>query len=529
MDLPTTLTEAFQRTVAAHPDRVAVTVAGTDQSLTWGEFGARVRAVAGGLHARGLRHGERIALVLPNDPRFHVVDTAAFHLGAVPFSIYATSSPQQMRFQIEDAGARIVVCAPEQEEALRAAGADPMVVGHLDDLPADDALTDLEFEEAHRSVKPSDLLTLIYTSGTTGPPKGVMITHANSLACAEVMEDVVGFGDHPRVLSYLPMAHVAERNNSHWFAMRFAMTVTSVPNPADALATLPQVRPTWFFGVPRVFEKLRAQLEAEGYESAEEAVARVGFDAAAAVNVGGAPAPKHLLEFWHGLGVPLAELWGMSELCGVGTINRVGSVKIGTVGPAVPGTDMRIADDGELLVRSPGLTPGYLNRQDLTDDAIRDGWLHTGDIGSIDDEGFLTLLDRKKELIISAGGKNMSPTNIESELTGATPLIGQAMAIGNDRPYNTALLVVDPEAGAAYAREHSIDRGELLTHQPFLDEIDAAVKRANAALSNVEAVKRYRVLDDEWLPDSAELTPTMKLRRKGIETRYADEIAALYV
>jgi long-subunit acyl-CoA synthetase (AMP-forming) len=559
---PRTLCEAFQRTVAAHPDRAALTVAGDPAStLTWAQYGDRVRGVAAGLHARGLRRGDTLALLLPNGPDFHVVDAAALHLGAVPFSLYATSPPAQIAFQVRDAAARLVVCHPDSAESVRAAGVparDLVVLGDgdvtLDDLETDGRGADLDFDAAWRAVEPDDLLTLIYTSGTTGPPKGVQISHRNEVAAAHAMHTAVGFPPGTRVVSYLPMAHVAERGNSHWFAMCFGFSVTCCPSPARVLEVLPEVRPSWFFGAPRTFEKLRAGIEAsadsglraaiaqsleqvrrDGAPSGDvpaEVVERTGLDQAVAVIVGGAPAPRHLIEFFHAIGVPLAELWGMSELCGSGTLNPRGAIRIGTVGRPVADTELRIAEDGEVQARSPGLTRGYLNRPDLTAEAITpDGWLRTGDIGSIDADGYLRLVDRKKELIINAAGKNMSPANIEAQLTSASPLIGQAVALGNGRPYNVALLVLDPDASAAFAREHGLEGWTLasLTRDAgVLAEIGAAVERANAQLSRVEGVKRFKLLADEWVAGGPELTPTMKLRRRTIEERYGPLVDELY-
>jgi long-chain acyl-CoA synthetase len=534
---PRTFCEAFQHTVAARPGAAALTVRGEPQaSLTWAQYGARVRAVAGGLHARGIGKGSTIALLLPNRPEFHVLDSAAIHLGAVPFSLYATSSPAQIEFQVTDAGAQLVACEPGQADAVRAAGVpeEDLVVlgdGHatLDDiagLAGDD--DGFDFEATWRAVAPDDLLTLIYTSGTTGPPKGVQITHANELSAAYGMHEAVGFPEETRVISYLPMAHVAERGNSHWFAMCFGFSVTCCPDPSTVLELLPQVRPSWFFGAPRTFEKIRAGIEAAG-KIPLDVVERIGFDQSVAVIVGGAPAPRHLIEFFHRIGVPLAELWGMSELTGSATFNPPDAIRIGTVGVPVCDTELRIAPDGEVLARSPGLTRGYLNRPDLTAEAITpDGWLHTGDVGSIDADGYLTLVDRKKELIINAGGKNMSPANIEAQLTSASPLIGQAMAIGNGRPYNVALLVLDPDAAGAYAHEHGLDPAALTDDPGVLAEIADAVARANAQLSRVEGIKRFRVLADEWVAGGDELTPTMKLRRRAIEDRYAAIVDELY-
>lgn len=538
---PRTLCEAFQRTVAAHPDRPALAVAGAPgPPLTWEQYGLLVKGVTAGLHARGLRRGDTVALLLSSGIDFHVVDAAALHLGAVPFSLYATSAPAQIEFQVRDAGAKLVVCHPEHAQSVRDAGVaegDSLVLGddhvNLDDLEASGRGTGFDFDASWQAVEPDDLLTLIYTSGTTGPPKGVQITHRNEIAAAYTMDTAVGFPPATRVLSYLPMAHVAERGNSHWFAMCFGFSVTCCPDPSRVIDLLPEVRPSWFFGAPRTFEKIRAGIEASANGAIpDDVVERIGFDQAVAVIVGGAPAPPHLVEFFHGIGVPLAELWGMSELCGAGTLNPRDAIKVGTVGVPVADTEVRIAPDGEVQARSPGLTRGYLNRPDLTAEAITpDGWLRTGDIGSIDEDGYLRLVDRKKELIINAAGKNMSPANIEAQLTSASPLIGQAMVLGNGRPYNVALLVLDPDACAAHAREHGLEAWTpeaLAGDEAVLAEIAGAVARANAQLSRVEGVKRFKVLADEWVAGGPELTPTMKLRRRAIEERYAPLVEELY-
>ena len=360
---------------------------------------------------------------------------------------------------------------------------------------------DFDFESAWRAVGADDLLTLIYTSGTTGPPKGVQLTHENLLSAVRGFDDVIAFPDEGRVISWLPMAHIAERACSHYLPMVLGFGTTCCQDPRQVVAYLPEVRPTWFFAVPRIWEKLKAAIEAgvaaeqdeerkkatqwaldvglrkvradqAGEELSEELKAehakadelvlskirgRLGLDEVESVNVGAAPTPREVIEFFHAIGVPLAELWGMSETCGYGTCNPPDRIKIGTVGPVSPGAEIKLADDGEVLMRGPMIMAGYRNQEEQTREAIDEaGWLHTGDVGEFDEDGYLKIVDRKKELIINAAGKNMSPANIEAKVKASSPLIGQAVAIGDMRPYNVALITLDPDVAPGV---HPAERG----------------------------------------------------------------------
>jgi long-chain acyl-CoA synthetase len=345
-----------------------------------------------------------------------------------------------------------------------------------------------------------------------------------------------------RVISYLPMAHIAERNCSHYFPMLFGFTVTCCPNAREVMSYFPEVRPSWFFAVPRIFEKLKAAIESGADEKLRAAIdgsdpdadvlvalrEKLGMDRLSALNVGAAPTAPEVIEFFHAIGLPLGELWGMSETNAIGACNPPENVKIGTVGPAVPGVELRLADErsgdeasgrgrGELEVRGDCVFAGYRGQEEMTRETFTgDGWLKTGDIGELDDDGYLSIVDRKKELIINAGGKNMSPANIESTLKAASPLIGSAVVIGDRRPFNVALIVLDPEAAA------SLGNGSAE------DAVAEAVEKANARLSKVEQIKRHKLLETEWEPGGDELTPTMKLKRKPIAEKYAEEIDALY-
>jgi long-subunit acyl-CoA synthetase (AMP-forming) len=291
--------------------------------------------------------------------------------------------------------------------------------------------------------------------------------------------------------------------------------------------------------VPRVWEKIKAALEAQGItdpeaipeEAKAEIRAKLGLDRCRWLVAGAAPTPVEVLEYFAQLGLPICELWGMSELSCIATCNPPDAIRLGTVGPPLPGVELRIADDGELLARGPILMPRYRKDPEKTAEAIdADGWMHTGDVAEIDDDGYVTIIDRKKELIINAAGKNMSPANIESRLKTSSALIGQACCLGDRRPYNVALVVLDPDVSAQWAAEHGIEASPaaMAEHETVIAEIERAVEDANSHLSRVEQIKRFAVLPVDWEPGGEELTPTMKLRRKPIAERYAAEIEALY-
>jgi long-chain acyl-CoA synthetase len=515
-----TMCEALMTTAALRPDQIALRSPDDSFSLTFAQLLRRLAATASLLHERGLRRGDALGLMMLNRPEFHVVDAAAMLLGATPFSLYNTSPAEQIAFVMGDAGNRIVVAEGRFLDVVRDAAGDGVQIVVLDELEGGDE--DFDLEPHWRAVAPDDLLTLIYTSGTTGPPKGVELTHANMLAELRGVHAAVPLDSGGRWVSFLPSAHVADRWGSHYSAlMTYGHTVTPVADPTQVFAVVAQVRPTGFAGVPRVWEKLKAALEASGAAAlpADQLKARLGLEDARWLATGAAPMPVEALEFFAARGMPICEVWGMSETSCIATTNRPGATKLGSVGQPIDGMELWIADDGELLVRGPLVMAGYRNRPDLTAQAIdADGWLHTGDVGRIDDDGFLWIVDRKKELIINAAGKNISPANIEALLKSSGPLIGQACVVGDRRPYIVALLVLDPDTAAG------LDPADPQVVARVQDEVDAA----NAHLSRVEQVKRFCVLAAEWLPGADELTPTMKLKRRPIAEKYAGEIDALY-
>jgi long-chain acyl-CoA synthetase len=555
-----TLPEAFQATAKAHPDRCALRTKGDEFSITWREYAEKVRATAAGLAGLGLERGSTMALMLTNRPEFHWFDTAAVHLGATPFSLYNTYTAEQIQHQVDDAVARIVVTEQAFADRVGAlSGVEHVIIVDAEDADPVEAHApqSFDFEQTWRAVEPGDLLTLIYTSGTTGPPKGVQLTHANAVACLNGFDQIIEFPAEGRVISWLPMAHIAERASFHYLPIFVGFSTTCCPDPRQVAAYLPEVHPTWFFAVPRIWEKLKAAVEA-GIEAEQDAAkkqatqwaldlglrkvrgedvgdehakadelvlskirARLGLDQVQSVNVGAAPTPPEVIEFFHALGIPLAELWGMSETSGYGACNPPERIRIGTVGPPAPGAEIKLADDGEVLIRGPFVMTGYRNQPEKTREALdEDGWLHTGDIGEFDEDGYLKLVDRKKELIISAGGKNMSPANIEAKLKASSPVIGQAIAIGDGKPYNVALVTLDPDVAPAFEQQHGRDA--------LLAEVERGIEAANEQLARVEQIKKFKLLGEDWQPGGDELTPTMKLKRKPIHEKYASEIEQLY-
>ena len=527
-----TLCEAFQATAARRPEEVALRSADTGATMTWARYSEQVRRLAAGLAALGVKRGDTVALMLTNRIEFYPCDNAVLHLGATPFSIYNTSSPEQIAYLFGNAGNRVVITEAQFVDRLRAAqelSGSPLEILCADDGGLDElerrADPDFDFDASWRSVRPDDAVTLIYTSGTTGPPKGVELTHAGLLAECRAVAAVLPMRAGARITSYLPSAHAADRWSCHYNQMMYGLHVTTVADARAIAAVLPDARPTVWGGVPRIFEKLVAALQASGVtdpgalgDEAKAAVReKIGLDQAEWIICGAAPLARQVHDYLLALGLPMVELYGMSECTCVVTVCSPSEARVGTVGRAIPGVELRMAADGELLIRGPIVMRGYRHDPERTAEAIdADGWLRSGDIAEIDDEGYVRIVDRKKELIINAAGKNMSPANIEEQLKSSSPLIGQAICIGDARPYNVALLVPDPDAAADYDAER------------LVADITAAVERANERLSRVEQIKRFRVLEDEWLPGGEELTPTMKLKRKPIAQKYAAVIEELY-
>jgi long-chain acyl-CoA synthetase len=580
------LYEAFQACVERLGDETAIRTHGDEITISWNELSGRVRAIAGGLASLGLKKGDTVALMLNNRPEFIPCDLAAAALGGVPFSIYQTYAPEQIAYVTGDAGAKIAFVETAFLDNFEKARKDLPELEHVivvDGEGGEMSLQELEaidpdFDPSATSadVALDDILTLIYTSGTTGPPKGVQLTHRNLLALVAGVDQIVPFPEEGgTVISWLPAAHIAERGAHYYLPMTKGLQVTICPDPRKIIDFLPEVRPTWFFAVPRIWEKLKAGMETQiaklpdeqreateagieaglarvraeqaGEEVPEDVAAAaekadreifagmraaLGLDEAVSVNVGAAPTPLEVLEFFHAIGIPVGELWGMSETCGTATCNPPERVKLGTVGPPVPGCELKLAEDGEVFVRGAFVMPGYRNLPDKTAEVFdEDGWLATGDIGELDEDDYLKIVDRKKELIINAAGKNMSPANIESKLKAASPLIGQCIAIGDALPYNTALIVLDTDFAPAWAKKNGLageSFEELAGEQKMIDAVQEGVDEANSKMARVEQIKKFKILPEDWAPGGDELTPTMKLKRKPISDKYKAEIEELY-
>ncbi|WP_405495488.1 AMP-dependent synthetase/ligase [Nocardia sp. NBC_00511] len=582
-----TIPEAFQQTLTLRPAQVALRTVGGTRQVTWREYGEQVRSIAAGLAGLGVGRGDTVAIMLTNRPEFNLVDTAALHLGATPFSIYNTSSAEQINHLFTNAENRIVITEPVFLEAVRGAGVElehiVLVEGSaagtisLAEVQAAPA-ADFDFDATWQAVRPGDIATLIYTSGTTGPSKGVELTHSNVVA--QIVGLVAGpltVGLDDRSVSYLPAAHVADRISGHCANLFTGVQMTCVPDPREIAAALPDARPTAFFGVPRVWQKIKAGIDAKlatesspvkkalagwaigvGAQAARADLAgtgrgplldlqhkladvlvlsklrhALGFDELKVAASGAAAIPPETLEYMLGLGFTVTEVWGMSETSGVGTYTPLDKPKPGTVGIPMAGVEIRLGEDGELLLRGGIVTGGYRKMPDKTAEAIDgDGWLHTGDVATIDGDGYVTIVDRKKELIITEAGKNLSPTNIENTVKAVSSLVGQVVAIGEAKPFISALIVLDPDTAVVRAKALGIPDADLKTlsaHPDIIAEIKATVAAANTKLARVEQIKRFTLLADNWEPGSDELTPTLKLKRNPISAKYGTEIASLYL
>jgi long-chain acyl-CoA synthetase len=569
---------------------------GAWQTLSWREYAERVAEVAMGLAGLGVAKGDFVAIMATNRPEHVLADQGAVHAGATPTSFYFSLAPEQIRYVAGHCEAKLAVLedrdmlkrwqelredlpalqhvvlldGAEDAEGPGVLGWDELVRRGREALAKDRS----GLEELRGRVGPEDNACLLYTSGTTGPPKGVLLTHHNLLYEVTALDRLTGLPQGGSSVSYLPLAHIAERVLSIYGPLTRRSHVWFCPDPTQAVEYVREARPTLFFGVPRVWEKVRAGIQAKlaaeeserkrkiaqrAVDTGLEVVRRtqrgeavpfglrarhavlerlvlakvrhaIGLDQCSFASSAASPLAVDVAEFFAALGLPLVEVYGMTETTAVATGNRPGKVKIGTVGPALAGIEVRLADDGEVLVRGPINTPGYFRQPEATAALIdAEGWLHTGDVGELDGDGYLKIIDRKKELIITSSGKNLSPANIEG-LLKVHPLIGQALVYGDDRPYVVALIVLDHELVPAWAARKGLpgDLAALAASEEVLAEVRLAVDAANQRLSRIEQVKRFEVLPVEWTAESEELTPTLKLRRRIVHAKYAERIDALY-
>jgi long-chain acyl-CoA synthetase len=558
------------------------------ETISWGEYGSAVGDVAAGLIASGVALGDCLAILASNRPSWHISDLGIMMAGAVSVPIYPTSSSSQVAYVLADSGSRIcfvddaeqlakvVLHLDELPDLERVILMEPnggfdrpgLVVTMAELCDVRDA--DRRAVEARLdTILADDLASLVYTSGTTGPPKGARLSHGNITWTIDSVDSLVHLTPSDRWLSYLPLSHIAERLTSHFGQIAaggetwFAGSLATVPDDLRAC------RPTIFMAVPRVWQKLHDSIMSKarrapvsldrvlesaatsapdpgrslaslvrhtalfGFDHSLAPLIRrsIGLDRARLLVSSAAPIHPDLIRWFHGIGLPIAEVYGQTEDCGPATMNVPEAIRIGSVGRPIPGLEACVADDGELLFRGGSVCDGYHRLPDASAQLIDDdGWMHSGDIGIIDDDGFVWITGRKKDIIINAAGQNVAPAEIESRLT-MEPLIGQAVVVGDGRRYLTGLLALDTEAAATWARDHRdfADMSQLAHDQRIRDEIGAAVERVNQCHAPVEQLKYWRLLPEPLSVENGELTPTMKVKRNVVSDRYADIIDAMYV
>ncbi|MFE9256682.1 AMP-dependent synthetase/ligase [Streptomyces sp. NPDC006879] len=569
------------------------TAGGAWATLTWAEVRRKVAVLAAGYTALGIDRGEHVLMMVGNRPEHWLSDLALVHLGAVPVTVYGTSAPGQIAHIARHSRARFALLEGARElprwEPLLAEESVPLAQlivveeaeagGHRSYGSVYASGTRLHdpqsFEKVWRQARPEDPLTVVYTSGTTGDPKGVRLSHRNILLQSVRLDAMTELPEHAEHICYLPFAHIAERILGIYLPLLRAAHVRLCAEPTAVAAAVRELHPVQFFGVPRVWEKLAASLRAalaalpeeqrRAIDTAAEiarshashreegravpaelaaSYARVksqvldpvlslaGLDRLSWTGSATAPMPIEVVRFWAGFGLTIMDAWGLTETSGVCTVNSPEVFRLGSVGRPIQGVELRIAEDGEILARGATVFDGYLREDGTVESACdAEGWFPTGDIGRLDEEGFLWLTDRKKELIVTSNGKNVSPALVENTLK-EHPLIGQAFAHGDGRSYLVALLVLDPELAPAWAKARGISSADglagLVDHPAVQQEVERAVAAANARLNRTEQIKRHRLLSREWGPDSGELTPSLKLRRAVIREQYGTVLDSLY-
>jgi long-chain acyl-CoA synthetase len=562
------------------------------QSLDWNGYRAEVAAVAMALRELGFGPGQFGLIMARNVPEHVIADLGIVHAGGTAISVYNTLAPEQVEYVanhseasaafVEDAAflakfLEIRPSTPNLRHLILIRGEAPEGVISWESLVAKGRAAyerdPAAFEASARGVGPEDTVSLIYTSGTTGPPKGVMYSHNNVVWTLESARRVLELHNET-LLSYLPLAHVAERFTSQWGSIYNGHEVYLCPDPTELLPYLLEARPTAFVGVPRVWEKLMAGINAgigaepdetkrqmaqgalaasmqayrlrrDGQPVPDELAAvveraqplfmllrsKIGLERCHLAVTSTAPCRPEVHEFWAALGMPLYEVWGMSELTGPATAVPQDDHRAPSVGLPLPGVEARLGEDGELLIRGGNVMVGYYRDPVKTAETIdADGWVHSGDIAQLGPDGHFRIVDRKKELIITSSGKNISPANLEA-VAKSSPIIGQAVAIGDGHSFITVLVVLDPQVAPMWAKAHGITSSslaELAEHPSTIGEVRRALTVANTHLSRIEQFKRFTILPTEWSPESEELTPTMKLKRRVIHTKYKDQIEGMY-
>ena len=587
--MPQTILEVFDATVKAHADRPAMLRKRGDawEPITWTGYQALVARAARALVAHGVGPGSGVVVLSANRPEWFVTNLAGMTVGARVAGIYTNNTPEQCHYIAEHAEAVVaVVDSPQALARLTPQGSRPAslrtivlldgeatgpgVVGWEAFLAAGDEAYEAEVAQRRSALGGESATTLIYTSGTTGTPKAVMLTQRNLAFIAEKIQELVPIGTGDSLISYLPLSHIAEQVVSHLLSIATGAAVHFTESLDKVPAYLVEVRPHFFLGVPRVWEKMQAAIEAKAAEASplrrrivawargvglragdadqtgrprpwsygladrlvfSKVRARLGLDRARLMAVSSAPIAKETLEFFQSLGIPVMEVYGMSECTGPATMSLPERYRLGWAGYTIPGTELRLAEDGEVVVRGPHVFEGYYKDDAATAEALdADGWLHTGDVGQIDRDGFLRITDRKKELIITAGGKNIAPQHLEGQLKQIAA-VSQAVAIGDRRPYVVALLTLDPARVVAEAQKAGSDArtvDEAARSAPFRAYVEKQVELVNARLARYESIKKFALLPRELTVEAGELTPTLKLKRRVILERYREAIEGLY-
>ena len=591
---PQTIIDLFEEAVnrKSRPDALQVKREDGFHPLSSAEVRSQVQGVVAGLMNLGVEPGDRIALLSENRPEWLVSDIAILSAGAINVPIYPTLPAAQIEGLLNDAGVKtIILSTPEQLEKIReiqsrVPSLQTMVVMDLEEPDSEGLLSfdtlrvngksawqsdPARYQEARNRVRSEDVATIIYTSGTTGSPKGVMLSHANIVANVLGLFQIFHFDETDSALSFLPLSHIFERTADYLLfycgvSIAYAESIETVP------VNMQEIRPTVVASVPRFFEKVHDRVEESRKLSSglkrrltdwAFGVGRrytrhvldgthppvgLAWQRSLASKIvyaklqqrlggrlrfffsGGAPLDARLGEFFLSVGIQILEGYGLTETSPVIAVNRQNRFRFGTVGPALPGVEVKIAEDGEILTRGPSVMLGYYRKPEETQQALHGGWFHTGDIGHMDEDGFLNITDRKKDLIVTAGGKNVAPQPIE-RLLKASPVLLNAVVLGDKRPYLCALVVPNPETITDHAREQGLSigsYGELLQSPRIRDFLMNAVEKSTAGLASFEKVRKVIPVEKDFSIEDGELTPTLKVKRRIVEKRFKNEIEALY-
>lgn len=590
----TTLAQLFWRKVAERGDATSMREKdfGIWRSISWASYGERARRVGVALRRLGLQRGDVVSILSENTPEWLYTDMGVMGMGGVTNGVYTTDSAKQVQYLINDSGSRFFFAENEEQldkilevrsacptllkivvfdmEGL-AEFADPQVLS-FDALLAmgegDQALWESEVAMA----EPEDVAMLIYTSGTTGPPKGAMMSHRNMIFQVSRSEAFCELSPSDQLLSFLPLCHIAERKFTVMYSLKTGATINFAEAPDTVPENIREIAPTFFFAVPRIWEKFYSEISirmgeaiwigraayraalAVGYRVADLKLAEkpvpaplalafrladrlvlrnikiwLGIDRTRILGTGAAPVSPELIRWYLALGLEMREIYGQTECCGLATVMPARK-KLGSVGRALPGTEVRLSDQGEILVRGPHVFKGYLNNPQKTADTVIDGWLHTGDVGRIDDEGYVQITDRLKDIIITAGGKNVTPSEIENQLK-FSPYISDAVVVGDRRKYLTCLVMIDHENVAQYAQQRSVpftNYASLCAAEEVRVLIGAEIEKVNRTVARVESIKDFRLIDQLLTAEDDELTPTMKLKRNHVNQKYAVLIEQMY-